>query len=210
MTDQEVTYTLSPVFTIAAVSGAWDAFARDNGAPELTGEAVLGTSIWSWVGGPDTRLLLGKLLERAAAGAALRGVAYRCDSPELRRYMELAAALDPEGMLRLTHRLIRTEPRAARAELLARSAPRTSDLIRMCSWCNSIEVEGAGWVEVEEAARMSPLLSRPRQPSITHGICPPCMDSLTGMADSAPPARQPPRPPQTNRKRPMKLPDPSA
>lgn len=137
-------------------SPEFPAFARDNGARELTGDAVLGTYIWSWIGGPDTRLLL-------------------------------------------TNRVVRTESREPRAELLARSAPRASDVIRMCSWCNSIHIEEAGWVELEDAARRSPPLSRARQPSITHGVCPACMDSLTRMADGRPAERPSARAPRTDR-----------
>lgn len=211
MPAQSVTYVLSPVSTIAAVSGAWDDFARANGAPELVGEAVIGTSIWAWVGGPDTRTVLGKLLDRAFAGAELRGIGYRCDSPELRRFMEVDASLEADGMLRLTHRLVRAEPREQPAELLARSSPRAADLIRMCSWCNAVYVENAGWLEIEEAARVSPLLSRVRQPSITHGVCDACMESLTRMADGGPPARAPAasRGRGRGRRAAAKLPDPS-
>lgn len=57
--------------------------------------------------------------------------------------------------------------------LLDPAAPRGSETLAMCGWCDRFEVEGE-WVEVEEAVRRLELFRRPELPALDHRICPDC------------------------------------
>jgi hypothetical protein len=65
---------------------------------------------------------------------------------------------------------------------LTPSSASPDTLLRICSWCNSVDVHGR-WVELEVAARELQLLHGPYHPAITHGLCASCEESLTIAAD---------------------------
>src|SRR5690606_7906888 len=77
-----------------------------------------------------------------------------------------------------TH-VLRVEHRTP-VPLLARSTDRSSDLLRLCAWCNRVNVGSVlnQWVEVEEAMERLRLFERDRLPQLTHGICEPCLDAM--------------------------------
>ncbi|HSM05400.1 MAG TPA: hypothetical protein VK858_12345 [Longimicrobiales bacterium] len=52
----------------------------------------------------------------------------------------------------------------------------------MCAWCNCVRVESE-WLEVEEAIQLLDLFGARAVPGITHGICPPCLDSVLRVLD---------------------------
>jgi len=53
--------------------------------------------------------------------------------------------------------------------------------IRLCSWCNAIDVAGS-WVELETAVEKLGLLLGPHYPQITHALCRKCEDALRAAA----------------------------
>ncbi len=92
---------------------------------------------------------------------------------------------------------IASEGEAEKVARAARPTPRTLDpatlrdteaLLRMCAWCKRIAADG-DWLEVEEAGGRLRLFDRPAVPTITHGICDPCFNSV--MTEFKPVAPEP-------------------
>jgi hypothetical protein len=104
---------------------------------------------------------------------------FRCDSPEVRRFLEMEIRPGPLSGLQLHTRVLRVEPRAP-SPLLERGVRRGGALLRMCSWCKAVDVEGR-WCEVEQAVIALRLFEREVLPAITHGICPGCHRRVEAM-----------------------------
>jgi hypothetical protein len=164
---------------LSYVNEAWDHFATQNDAPDISGEAVTGRSLWDFVSDTTTRQLYRDLMVRARAGNTLR-FTFRCDGPRRRRRMEMTMAAARENAVEFRSRVLAD---AARGEvaLLERGAPRDDELITLCSWCKRARSETA-WVEVEEAVASWRLLERPALPMLTHGICESCLRELSAAA----------------------------
>lgn len=165
-------YTLDAADCIATVSPEWVAFACENEAKDLTPDRVIGRPLIAFISDEETRLIYNVLLNKVRMTGIGLTVKFRCDSPTLRRFMELEIQPGAEGFLRLTARLLRAESRDAIA-LLNVKQPRNDEILTMCSWCKGVRL-GEEWVEVEEAIEQMQLFDQPRLPRLSHGICPKC------------------------------------
>jgi len=179
-------YTLDAEDRITGVSSEWVAFACENQAADLTLEHVVGQPLLEFISDEETRLIYQVLLSKVrTTGHSLR-VKFRCDSPALRRFMELEIAPLDEGALCLGGRLLKAEPREA-VPLLDTNQPRSDEILTICGWCKRVHLPEA-WVEVEEAVERMQLFEQPRLPRLSHGICPACdlkMREEFGISDTA-------------------------
>lgn len=161
---------------IIGVSRAWDRFAAANGAPEIAFASVRGRELWEFVCDASTAAIYRDVLGRVRDGATIT-LPLRCDSPSKRRWLTLTASPLARGGVRFTSRTIREQARPS-VSLLEPAPARSSELIRLCSWCCKAQVPARGWVEVEEAVRLLDLFETPAVPRLTHGICPVCADAM--------------------------------
>jgi hypothetical protein len=173
------TYELDAEFRIQAVDAAWSAFALANGAPELVvPPGPLGHSVFGYLKDATTAHLYHRLFEHVRRTGRSVAFPFRCDSPGLRRFLEMKISpLEPAG-LHLETRVVRLEARSPVA-LLERGARRSAQFLSMCSWCKAVEVAG-GWRELEDAVVALRLFEREALPMLTHGICAPCQERLEG------------------------------
>ena len=172
--ERTIAYRLDGEDKISDVSAEWGAFARENGAPELAGRTVLGRSIWDFVVGVEARQLWSRLFARCRATRESRRLPYRCDGPDVRRYLVMALeASEGSDILCVSH-VLREEARES-VPLLDPVVPRTGEALLACSWCRKVYV-GGRWVEVEHAVQTLRLFERAKLPSLTHGICPACAE----------------------------------
>lgn len=179
-------YALAGDCTIAWTSANWDRFANENGAPELAGDSVVGQSLWRFVAGAETRAVYEALFDRVLGSGEPVTVPFRCDSPDLRRFMELRIRRGAGKGLELRAELVREEPRP-RVAVLGSAQPRAGAPVVLCSFCKRVRVEdptgpssrgSTEWLELEEAAsRLDPLAATP-PPPVRHGVCPDCEERL--------------------------------
>lgn len=166
-------YDLDADHRIVAVSGSWSAFALENGAPELVAPAPLGRSVFTYVADATTTHLYRAVFEAVARSGLPVVLPIRCDAPALRRFLELRVERPPGRTgVRVRSALVRTEARDP-VPLLDRTRSRSDQLLRMCSWCKVVEVDGR-WCSVEEAVAALRLFERAHLPAITHTMCPAC------------------------------------
>jgi hypothetical protein len=151
-------------------------FACENQAEELNVHAVVGKSLFEFIGGTETQHLYMVLIDKVRKEQGETVVPFRCDSPSLRRFMELRVSYQGNGTVRFAGRLIREETRDT-VTLLDDAVSRNDAFIRMCSWCKKVAVD-EGWVEVEEAVNRLRLFESEVLPKITHGVCEACSSSI--------------------------------
>ncbi len=170
-------YEVDSADRIRSVSPDWEAFARENGAPELHSAAVVGRPLLDFLVGDEVQQLYLMLMARVRETGEPVDLPFRCDGPTMRRWMRLRIARLGRGRLRFEGRI---ERRAARepVALFDRDAPRsTKALVTVCSWCKRVRVAGE-WVEVEIAIERLGMFEREPVPGLTHGICAACVPVL--------------------------------
>jgi hypothetical protein len=171
-------YELDRKRRIVALDEAWSRFATANGAPELAAPRPLGTPLFAYIRDSVTKHLYEQIFNRVTLTGGPATVPLRCDSPSLRRHLELHVSPLAAGGLRLYTTVVREEPRQG-VPLLDQAAEHSADeFVRMCSWCKRVEHESA-WFEAEEVVNVLRLFERDVMPSITHGICPSCEALVT-------------------------------
>lgn len=176
-------YELDADLRIISVDAGWTEFASANQAPELVPPpGPLGQSALSCVADPTSALLYGSLFQRVLQTGRAIAFPLRCDSPTLRRFLELRIAPRAPSGLRIETTLLRTEPRSP-VTLLEQRHRAGGDPLRMCGWCKSVDVEGR-WCEVEDALVALRLFEHDLVPAVTHGICPSCSERMLQLLDA--------------------------
>lgn len=163
-------YRINKYDHIVYVNQDWLEFAKTNQAGELT-RTVLGSSLWNYLSGPEVKHVYQLLLQRLRRGEGAVNIPFRCDSPGMRRHLELVMRLLPDHEVEFVCTLLREEPRDE-VKLLNPAARRDERFIIMCAWCK--KVQATGWIEIEEAIERLELFGQPLLPRISHVICPSC------------------------------------
>lgn len=142
-------YMLNRKDVIVDVNDAWNDFATNNDAPELISERVIGNSLVNYVTGDITKMYVQTVLQNVRMiGKPIRRH-YRCDSPTLKRYMEMS--IKPDGKnLQLAHKVIRTEDMTCTVHFNAALTPSEPQITKRCSSCGRVEAQKAVWVEAND------------------------------------------------------------
>ena len=156
------------------VSSNWLAFARENGAATLTESSVLGCCLWDFIADDQTRDLYQSIHSRVRELRNKVIVPFRCDSPTIRRYMQLSisGAADNDCLF-YESGITRVEPRSYLA-VLDPACTRTDSALWMCSCCKKILLEPHGWLEVEDVSEKLQLNHRKKLPFCQHTLCRDC------------------------------------
>ncbi len=161
---------------LVRVDDGYYRFAAENGW-EGAGES-LGRSLWDFVAGQELERLQRMLVRRIRGEVRSVELPFRCDSPDVRREMDLSIAANSSGRFVVFSATVRSEERRGDPQpLLSAESPRDERTLTMCGWCDRFLVEGR-WVEVEEAAARLALFAREELPTISHGLCPDCGEML--------------------------------
>ncbi|HEX3173296.1 MAG TPA: hypothetical protein VHQ43_03635 [Solirubrobacterales bacterium] len=176
MTVESLSYAIDDQDRLIKVDEGYYRFAEENGWPEAG--SSLGRSLWDFVAGQDVKKLQRLLLRRVRDEVRDIELPFRCDSPDLRREMDIRIVADRSGrVVMFSARLRAEEPRPEPQPILDPRAPRGDDFLTMCAWCDRFLLDGE-WVEVEEAAKRLELFRRSELPTLDHGICPECGGTL--------------------------------
>jgi hypothetical protein len=155
----------------------WFAFARENGSAELTEEEVLGRPLWDFVSGEVTREVYKDIHARVRRTGNAVVIPFRCDSPSVRRHMQLTITAEEAGNLMYDSLLLRAEPRRWLG-VLESKRPRSRSNLRMCSCCKRAFLESMGWLEVEDAYIQLRLFETQEAPELQYTVCPKCREAI--------------------------------
>lgn len=163
----------------------WNAFAVQNGAPELDADAVVGRSLFDFIEGAQVRSQFRQIMERIAQDPNWAWVLpFRCDAPDRERHIrQYLKPVFPnnvcEGFVfQSIEESTQQRPPIAlydfkRLGALARK-DRRLPVLNMCSWCQRVQYApagGDGWISAEDyyaAGGRSEV-------SISHVICDDCL-----------------------------------
>lgn len=111
MESSTVAYVLDSKDHIISVSEAWNKFADENDGVNLAAQDVCGRRIWDFVTGDATRMWLEALFQFARIRGTSLDRHYRCDSPDLKRFMFMHIDFEQGGILHISHEILATEQR---------------------------------------------------------------------------------------------------
>ncbi len=171
-------YLIDKKNNIVSASHNFFFFAHKNEAPELTENTVIGKSLFRFIVGKETQHLYRILIDRVRKEKREVIIPFRCDGPDIRRFMELRIKKVKDDNVYFKGCLIKEEMRQ-RVVLLDALIPRKNNLLRMCSWCKKVDTNGI-WLEVEQAIKELDLFGSDALPGITHGICEACNEMIMG------------------------------
>lgn len=181
--DAPVVYSVDASDAIVHVNEAWRSFAAANDGSALLPPAILGRTLWEFITDDVTLQLYRRLLARVRGGSGPVQFAFRCDSPGMRRLLEMNILADIGGGVTFVVHPLVLEQRD-RVELLDPHALRAGRLLRLCGWCKRIPDADGRWMEVEEALPTLEVFAGARVPAITHGICGDCEKVMMKALDS--------------------------
>lgn len=167
-------YVVSESDMIVAVDDWWLAFAKENGAPELTRESVVGQSLWPFIVDEPTRNLYREIHAHVRSSGIPVTVPFHCDSPTLERHMELTIRLGALDQLRYESTMIRGVPRGYLATLDP-DKQRSREFLTMCSLCKRSLIEPSGWMDLENISVTLRLFKQEAVPQLRYTVCPECV-----------------------------------
>jgi hypothetical protein len=175
--ESSLIYSIDKLNNIVYVNGEWDRFALANDGHEFTGSKVLNRSFWDFVSGETLRQLYFSIFRQVRAGKILQ-FDFRCDSPDLRRFLNVRITSTRDSSVWFETTTIKTEEREASALFKRRPMPTEGPVI-VCSWCNKVKIGGNLWVEAEKAVKALSFFEKDAVPQLSHGICTHCYDDIT-------------------------------
>ncbi len=139
--DARIKYRLDVNDRIVGVNDEWDRFAHQNSGDEILSAKVMNRPLEEFIDDPETRNFYSRTIEDVRNGN--RSIfQFRCDSPERRRLLEMRVELTADGLVEFTSRPIWIQERSPEA-LFDASEPRTSAMLRVCSWCKKDLCKGS-------------------------------------------------------------------
>lgn len=177
-TSPPVIYDVDAKDRITSVNDGWVAFALRNNGEAVLPPGIIGWHLWDSIADPTTIELYRMLYARVRSRREPVTFAFRCDSPDTRRVLEMRLEPGAGASIRSVVRLLTAQDRQS-VPLFDAHAERSDGLVTVCSWCKRIQA-GNVWLEVEEAVPRMSLLRSASPPMLTHGICGACNATMFG------------------------------
>lgn len=163
--EEMIIYEVDEENIITRIDADWKVFAESNGAPELNEANVIGKSLLHFISGNVTKKFWSDLLQHVRTANSPHTFNYRCDAPNIKRYMKLDILPLTAGHLRLISTLLHSKPRSLQI-YFRRVQQRSSRSLVRCSMCNKVAYNKQ-WIEGEELNRGIKTTLE-----VTYGICP--------------------------------------
>jgi hypothetical protein len=177
--NREFVHRIDAEDRLSFVNDAWLEFAAENAGPD-DAEAVLGSPLMAHISDAETRHIYRLLIDRIRETGRPIHFRYRCDSPNVRRFMEMRMDARPEGQIEFRSRVLRSEGREWMPVLDPTLPHRSDHPLQICSWCKAVYTRSA-WLKLEEAVQTLDMLAEAVLPQLSHGICPACSDRMTSV-----------------------------
>jgi len=162
-------YEIDAAGCVMAVCPEWDAVARQGGGAAGALQAgVIGRPLHQFISGDATRMYMDAALQAVRLLGQPRRLRYRCDTPTVRRSLEMTLVPLGGGGVRIQHGLIEQQPRLRPLVCLPdeRPAGEGAGGVWRCSLCLRLQPAGQPWQAPEQVA--SPRLV------VRYTVCPRC------------------------------------
>lgn len=127
----------------------WDNFAEDNeGGARSFSDEIIGKSLFSFISGDATKMFVSTMIQRVRITKKRLDVDYRCDSPEMKRFMKMTIVPEEGELIRVENSLEKEEPFENSIKFKYK---RREHLVKRCSMCQKLNHNNK-WFEPEEFA----------------------------------------------------------
>lgn len=169
-------YRLDASDAITFVNDDWRRFARENEAPELDHNNILGKSLWTFIAGEEIQALYRRVFHHLRVHRSEFMVPFRCDSPTTIRNMHLTLRPLAFGGIECEGKMISSEKRAPLA-IYSRCADHSEEQIAVCGLCRRLWMDDT-WVDVSSAVVRSRLFCVEPVPRLNESVCPACEQTV--------------------------------
>ena len=169
-----VVYRVDAADRIVAVNDEWRDFATANDGNGLVDP--LGESLWQHIGDQGSRDLYTLLLTSVRVSGRTASYPYRCDSPTLRRLMEMSVSPGDDGDLVFSSRIVSTEP-LPHAVLFGQSLPYSIGRVDVCGNCRKVR-DRDGWTDIIDLLGKGRITARRNSFTVMYRICPECRTAI--------------------------------
>lgn len=173
----QISYSIDKNNIIRSIDTHFIAFANANGWDSAESD-VIDRHLGEFISGNEIKLLTEKLIEKVRITKRPISIPYRCDSPDVRRYLEMRLQLYPDNQILFANRILRVIPQDLPSYSFSRSTD-CKDSISVCSWCNQAKLKENQWVDIDVAIKTLDLMAGDPKLKITHGLCNSCQATLT-------------------------------
>lgn len=179
-----LSYWIDSVNVIRRVDEDWDrSMDPDSWTDRAASNGIIGKSLFDFISDDVTRMYIAAMVESVRVLPKTLFRPYRCDTPELKRFMMMTVTPEDDGLIRVSHALLRSEPMAKKAFFQALSYAESSKstafqskmailgigFIR-CSLCNRIcQVGQNDWLEADALTVTNEAIR------VVYGLCPDCL-----------------------------------
>jgi hypothetical protein len=170
--DYKYVYRIDENDVIIFVDQDWLTFAQENNAQNLTADRVIGTALWNYIEGAETRELYRELFSKLRKNNVMAIIPYRCDSPDMYRSLDLAICPLDDWTLELRSHVINIESREYNP-LLDASLHRSKEVYEICSFCKGVKFPNNVWSSLEHLL-MRTNLDELIIPELSNVVCPAC------------------------------------
>ena len=169
-----MSYSLDSSDTIVSVGGHWDDFARENNGENILSSKIIGWKLDRFISGDDTRMFVRTMIMSVRTLHRPIYRPYRCDSPTLKRFMEMTLLPRANGAVEVIHRELHSEPLFHNIPIVAAPAGAGWAFLKRCSLCNRVHAQGV-WSEIDEAIETHRLQVTAPSLKVIYGVCPDCL-----------------------------------
>lgn len=166
------TYWLDQDENIISISNNWEDFAVENGSTCLGAEEVIGKPISKFISRDPTRMWFNTLLQLSKISQTPVEREYRCDSPEIKRFMKMKITPEKEGQFRVDHILLKVEEQPYQIFINPAQENSLKPINKRCSICGRI-FENGSWEEPDQIG------SEDRNSfQVIYTVCPDCRKTI--------------------------------
>lgn len=165
---QQVYFVVDTDYRLLWIGGEWDEFALSNAGEKARSNEVLSTSLLTHIADDATRKVTRDLIETVVDMQEPLRIDYRCDSPAMLRRFQMTVQPMREQRVLVVHDL--RDARSFTPPLTPWTIdPQAPD--QKCTFCHSVRMEGADWVDVEH-------LADPHPERVAFTVCQPCQSLI--------------------------------
>jgi hypothetical protein len=155
-------------------------FAADN-EMQMDGSHLLGRSLWDFIADQHTVRLYRELLQQVRDEDRMVHFSYRCDSPDVKRFMHMVVTPVENDEVEFESWIRRVEPQNPKLVFEAKRVGRHKP-IRVCSICRSVETEPGEWTNVSDAFARGHIPAQEHRVSVIYKVCPTCVSTISSQA----------------------------
>ncbi len=169
MDNNIVSYSTNAEGVIIEIGDSWYEFAQSNEGESLNIENIIGKNLFKYIQGNRVKHIYETMHDIVMNNSGRQiSFNYRCDSPQVNRYMKMELEADRDKVL-YRSTIIKEVPSTNFTTVDYNS--NAGQAVVMCSWCKDFQFpQGkSAWKALDTIFEYIP-----EQYVITHGICPKC------------------------------------